>query len=252
MPGLDQDQRRSRRSMRGSIHVWILSRLKDALVPGGLRPRKVLCGLNRGLVMWLDLRHDLQRQLGLYEREISYMFRKYARNINTAVDVGAGDGFYTLYFLARTSATNVFAFEPSEEARRRMARNLQANGLDLDPRLVLDPRPVGAQTQVGAVTLDSIWERVRTPCLIKIDAEGAEANVLAGAGHILGLPEVLWIVETHSRRLERECVSLLSSRGHETVIARNALWRTVLPESRPMPHNRWLFARVRESSLLSA
>ncbi len=28
----------------------------------------ILCGLNRGLVMWLDLRHDLHRHLELFER----------------------------------------------------------------------------------------------------------------------------------------------------------------------------------------
>ncbi len=226
-------------------HLRILSKLKSTLVQPGRRPRKILYGVNRGLVMDLDLRHDLQRQLGLYEREISHFFHQCAQRINTAIDVGAGDGYYTLYFLAKTSARNVFAFEPSEEARNRIQENLRANGLDHDSRLVLSSLSVSSRSEGATTNLESLSQTIETPCLIKIDVEGAEVDVLAGAGRVLGLPDVLWIIETHSRCLEEECDNCLTRWGYETVIVPNARWRAILPELRPISHNRWLFARMR-------
>ncbi len=211
----------------------------------GGRPRKILYGLNRGLVMDLDLRHDLQRQLGLYEREISHIFEQYAECINTAVDVGAGDGYYSLYFLSKTSARKVFAFEPSQQTRKRMESNLRANGLGHDSRLVLSSRSVSCYSEAETTTLESISETIETPCFIKIDVEGTEADVLAGAGRLLRLPKVLWIIETHSLSLEEQCENWLTRWGYETMVVPNAWWRAIVPELRPIPHNRWLFARMR-------
>jgi predicted RNA methylase len=194
--------------------------------------------------MNLDLRHDLQRHLGLYEREISHVFEDYARRINTAVDVGAGDGYYTLYFLAKTPAKKVLGFEPSQEAQKQMEFNLRANGLGHDGRLVLSSRSVGSCRDGETTTLESILEAIEPPCLIKIDVEGAEADVLAGAGRVLDFPDVRWIVETHSRSLEGECERWLTHWGYETVIVPTAWWRVAIPELRPIPHNRWLCART--------
>lgn len=195
--------------------------------------------------MDLDLRHDVQRRLGLYEREISYIFQHYAQRINTAIDVGAGDGYYTLYFLAHTSARHVFAFEPSQQAQERIQSNLRANDLGQDTRLFLSSQSVSRNSDPGRTTLQSFSQVIETPCFIKIDVEGAEADILAGAGRVLELPGVVWVIETHSRLLEQECEYWLRQRRYETVIVSNAWWRAIVPELRPIPHNRWLFARMR-------
>ncbi len=195
--------------------------------------------------MDLDSRHDRQRLWGLYEREISYIFEQYAQRIKTAVDVGAGDGYYTLYFLAKTSARQVFAFEPSQQAREHVESNLRANGLGQDTRLLLSSQSVGRNSGAETTTLQSISQTIETPCFIKIDVEGAEADILAGAGPVLEQPEVVWLIETHSLRLEEECEYWLTQRRYETVIVPNAWWRAIVPELRPIPHNRWLFARMR-------
>ena len=91
----------------------LVPRLQMLVAPRGRRPRQIITGLNRGVKMYLDLRGASQIWVGLYEREIRKFFQLYAQQINMAIDVGASDGFYTLYFLTKTAARKVFAFEPS-------------------------------------------------------------------------------------------------------------------------------------------
>lgn len=227
--------------------VRILSRLKSILLPSGHKPRRVLGGLNKGIVMNLDLRHDLQRQFGVYEWEIAHLIRRCGGSIRSAIDVGAGDGYYTLYFLMKTSAAVVLAFEPSETSRERILSNLCLNGLEHDARLVLSPQAVGPDNANGSVSLDSIANAVQTPCLVKVDVEGSEAAVLEGAPALLADHLVSWLIETHSSQLERQCADLLGDAGHQTVIVPNAWWRAVMPERRLLVHNRWLYARKVEA-----
>jgi len=193
--------------------------------------------------MNLDLGHDLQRQFGVYEREIAGLIRASTRRVRSAIDVGAGDGYYTLYFLMKTSATVGSAFEPSESSRERLLSNLRLNGFEHSSRFLLSPQAVGRENADGVATLESIGDTIQTPCFVKVDVEGAEADVLAGASTLLAEPRALWLIETHSRKLEAQCIDLLVGAGHETVIVPNAWWRALVPERRLLPHNRWLFAR---------
>lgn len=73
--------------------------------------------------------------------------------------------------------------------------------------------------------------------------EGAEVDVLAGAQALLMERGVSWLIETHSQMLEEQCIDCLANAGYETHIIPNAWWRKILPERRPLAHNRWLFAR---------
>lgn len=224
----------------------VASSIKSLVVPAGRSLRQVTLGLNRGLLMHLDLMHDSQRKLGLYEREVAGFVRSQARRIRTGIDVGAGDGYYTLYLMSKSSAQRVYAFEPSGAARSRIAENLKANGLDSDERFVLSAQAVGCSTGVGLATLDEIAGNLSTPCLVKIDVEGAEMDVLTGAARLLERTDVAWLVETHSRQLEDACVLKLTATGYTTKVVDKAWWRVLLPEQRPLSHNRWLIA-VRRS-----
>ncbi len=98
--------------------------LKKSLFPSGLAPRMIRSGLLAGLKMDLDFAHHTQRWLGLQERELYGWFRRLSGGIHTAIDVGASEGMYTLYFLAKIPATKVFAFEPSEDGLRQLKSNL--------------------------------------------------------------------------------------------------------------------------------
>ncbi len=192
--------------------------------------------------MDLDLSSQTQLYVGLFERELRSWVIDLSRDVRTAIDVGSAEGEYSLYFLARTGAKKVFAFEPADEARERFCRNLELSSLASDSRLVLSSDFVGRQTAEKTKTLDSLVESIVLPCIIKIDVDGPEGEILGGAQKLLGMGDVRWIIETHSAELERECVDILQRNGFETTIVSNAWWRTFVPEQRPLLHNRWLIA----------
>src|SRR5207302_544107 len=131
----------------------------------------------------------------------------------SAVDIGAADGEYALYFLLKSHAKVIVAFEPSEWARRQLARNLKLNNCAGDPRLTVDPHFAGRRDFGTERTVDSLLPQLEPPCLIKIDVDGGELDVLMGARRTLARPEISWIIETHSRELETQCLDLLSNSG---------------------------------------
>jgi hypothetical protein len=90
--------------------------------------------------------------------------------------------------------------------------------------------------------LDSLMPSIHYPCLIKVDVDGAEVDVLAGARMLNTQPGVRWLIETHSAELEAGCVRQLESFGFTTRIVPNAWWRVLVLETRPIAHNRWLVA----------
>lgn len=218
------------------------SKFKSWLLPSGRSPRVIRGGLLRGLTMQLDLAHHSQRWLGLQERELYCWMRRLASNIRTAVDVGANDGLYTLYFLARTSARKIYSFEPSPECVREMNANLLLNNLVADQRLEIISQMVGAKSGEGWTTLDSLGSNVVAPCLIKVDIDGGEIDLLRGAPECLRLPGIRWIIEVHSEALERDCLQILKNEGYHVTSVYNAWWRHMMPELRPVELNHWLVA----------
>ena len=192
--------------------------------------------------MNLDLATSAQLYTGLFEREISPHLRRLSRGIATAIDVGAAFGEYTLFFLAKTQAVKVLAFEPEQALWPKLYANLALNGLDEDPRLELFRLFLTNRTDHCSCALDSFVNLIHQPCLIKIDVDGGELDVLAGAAQLVQWPRVRWLIETHSPQLERECISYLQRAGYETQVVHNAWWRAIVPEQRPVEQNRWLFA----------
>jgi hypothetical protein len=216
--------------------------MKSWVFPSGRLPRLIRFGLLGGLTMQLDLAHDSQRWLGLHERELTGWVRRLARGINTAVDVGANDGAYTLYFLARTSADKIYSFEPSSDCVRELEENLALNNLAEDARLELVARRVGAGVAQDETALDSIVSKIVPPCLIKVDIDGGESDLLVGAHQLLRLPGIRWIIEVHSKALEQDCLHALKGIGYHVEIVHNAWWRHFIPELRPGELNHWLVA----------
>ena len=62
---------------------------------------------------------------------------------------------------------------------------------------------VGERARVDAVSLDDFleargsWSKGRLPDLVKVDVEGAEAEVIRGARGLLSARRTTWIVEIH-------------------------------------------------------
>ena len=219
--------------------------LKRSLLPSGRKPRMIQSGLLSGLKVEMDFAHHTQRWLGLQERELYPWFRRLTEGIRTAIDVGANDGIYTLYFLAKTPAEKVLAFEPSADSLLELRSNLALNGLAENPRLEIIPKFLGASVNGVEATLDSFAGRIHPPCLVKVDIDGGELSLLKGAGTLLRSSGIRWIIEIHSRALQENCLELLRKAGYDTVVVPNAWWRHLLPELRPIELNDWIVATPR-------
>ena len=123
------------------------------------------------------------------------------------IDVGANIGFFTILFAGWLDAGRVLALEPEprnfrqlEEivaargladrvvARRAAAANFAGEGrLALSAASHADHRLADSGIPVDVDTLDNIWRGYDCPrvSLIKIDVQGAEREVLAGAKKLI-------------------------------------------------------------------
>lgn len=220
----------------------MITALKNIVLPSGPAARSIRGGLLKGTKMVIDFSSQTQAYLGLQERELDPWFKTLSKTINTAVDVGAADGFYTLYFLCKTNAKKIFAFEPSLHATHPLRTNIELNSSYPIDRVVVSDRFVSDKDSATELRLDSLLPEIVSPCIVKVDTEGAEKRILTGARALLKQPGIHWIVETHSSALEKECKALFEEQGYKTTIVSRAAWRFLLPELRPADHNRWLIA----------
>jgi len=184
----------------------------------------------------------MQIYLGLFERETHPWLNRLSKGISTAIDIGVAHGEYTLYFLKKTKATKIFAFEPDPKCIPFLHENLKLNGVDRSERLEVSAKLVGVSDTEEEIRLDSLAESIHAPCFVKMDVDGAEEQILKGAKTFNTLPDSRWLIETHSKELEIACVRILTDAGFKTRIIPNAWWRLFVPEMRPIKHNRWLAA----------
>ncbi|HEV2284296.1 MAG TPA: FkbM family methyltransferase, partial [bacterium] len=226
-----------------SIEARLKRLLKPLLFRDEVAPRRVRFGIGRGLVLLLNRRHELQKELGLWEIEAQPIYKRWVTRGSTVFDIGASGGDSALLLARLAAPGTVVAFEPDPALRRRLPQNAALNpGL---PPLFILPWFAGARDDDGGtVTLDSIVARgtVPPPQFIKVDVDGAELDVLAGAQQVLASHRPILFVEVHGIDRERDCVAFLHSRGYEVRIVKNAWWRALYPEHRPIGHNRWLLA----------
>lgn len=210
---------------------------KRALFGSGRRPRSVWLGPLAGAKFVTDPMHDSHRIVGVYEREISAHFRRLARLAGGVVDVGTNDGYYAIAAAVLNPQAKVVGYEGNAAHEPIFRENLAANGLAAD-RVQFVASFVGS----SFVTLDAAAKDLPKPLLIKIDVEGAEADVLKSGPLALAEPKTMVIIETHSLDLERECVAILQGHGFRTQIITPGWYRAIIREVRPLAHNQWLIA----------
>lgn len=215
------------------------STIKTLLFGRELAARRLHVGLLRGLQFEIDPNHHTQRIVGLEEREISSVVREFAQQAKTAVDVGANDGWYTVFFAAQPNIQRVYACEPSVPHHAQLIRNLSLN--QQIPKVELLDTFIGCHGK-EACSLDYILKDAVAPIIIKIDVDGAELDVLKSAEETMRRKNLLFIVETHSAELERACQQFLDDHGYRCTIIRNGWYRAFVPEKRPIAHNRWFSA----------
>jgi FkbM family methyltransferase len=202
-----------------------------------------------GVELELDLRESLHRAvyLDLFSRELRRVVLALLRDGDLFVDAGANFGFWTL--LAAQAGCRVVAIEPVPPTRELLAANAERNGLlasveivaaalsDAPGTLTLalpdgesgqasvrpDRRATLTTFSVPATTLDELIGE-RAVRFLKIDVEGHERALLAGARRLLGSGQVEYVlIELSSGVLERsggsaaELIDLLSGAGYEFV-----------------------------------
>ena len=214
--------------------------LKKLVFGNTARPVPVHAGLLRGLTFEMDAQVDTQQITGLYEREILSAVRRFASRACSAIDIGAGDGYYTLYFATRPGIRKVIACEPNPERVRLLERNLALNPSYETSKVSVRPVWVGSP---GAQDLEKLVKDVPEPVLLKIDVEGAELDVLKSGQGCLTQRDLMLIIETHSAELERDCLEFLRGLGYECRVQKKGWYRKIVPELRHLPHNRWLIAQ---------
>jgi hypothetical protein len=198
-------------------------------------------GLYRKLCLDLDFRSQTQLYLGLLERETHRYIRRIAGKCDWFIDVGAGHGELCLFFLKQPRRVGVVAIEPSPDEVATLRRNLALNGI-ADDDVEIVTKFVGSGDTADTIMLDAVDVDRNARGFVKIDVEGAELNVLHGGSRLLRPELVDLLIETHSLEIERECMAWLAKSGYQTEVIHNAWWRRLVPEYRPIEHNRWLWA----------
>jgi len=144
----------------------------------------------------------------------------------TVFDIGAYCGVFT-YILSRLVGTTgrVVAFEPDPVNVEILQRNVRRHGLqnvtveaaalcDNDGERIFnsqgclgsgfvacaDRSAPGTSVTVRTMTLDSACQQYGLPSFVKIDAEGAEIEILAGGGTLLSRHQTAFVLDTNHFR----------------------------------------------------
>jgi FkbM family methyltransferase len=198
-----------------------------------------------------------------YESEMQEALRTYVRPGMIALDIGANTGYVTLLLADLVGETGkVFSFEPYAPNFKLLERNVRANGLSQvevfclalsdvtgSARLYLstwndgghsfgdliDETSVpGASSQVlvKTTTLDEFLEEREIPRIdvLKIDVEGAETLVFAGARRLLSrtdapaiLCEVYSVNQARFQKSEKDLRAMLYEFGYRSYFIRKGL-----------------------------
>ena len=215
------------------LQIALLILYRGAVKAGLLRTR---------IGRWsFDLTYDLYKRF--FEAGYSGHLEAHVLPGTTVIDVGANTGFFTLRFSHWAGPDGrVIAVEPEDanvrQLRQRIERRagcenihvVQAAASDMDgsARLALNPYHPGDHrlseqgVQVTCVTLDRLLAEHGGPpvSLIKIDVQGAEAKVIAGARQIIARHHPALLVEVDHKALAAmgsgaaQLFALLSDMGY--------------------------------------
>jgi FkbM family methyltransferase len=220
-----------------------LIRLPFKLIPAGAVVR-VVRGPARGK-RWIAESSAHGFWLGYWELPNQERFASHLQRGDVVYDIGAHVGLYTLLSSDRVGpAGHVYAFEPfprnAEYLRHHIAINHLQNCTVVEGAvskctgsLHFDPTKLNAaghlsdsgSLEVKTVSIDEYCSTARSPNAIKINAEGAEIDVLTGGQRTIAKYRPMIFLSTHSDSLDRDCWQFLSSCGYSPErIASDKIW----------------------------
>ncbi len=231
---------------RGTLRMPVLSVL-DRVLPRGPLP-SVAATLAPGVSLRLPGAGALARAAVIaagYEHREAEALAAALRTGGVFVDVGANLGWFSLLIGAHRPDARVWALEPVPDTAAELADNLAAANLPGVEviRVAAGPRRGNAvftthadnayahqsgldgvrlgQAEVGRVTcevvpLDELWAERGRPRVdaVKVDVEGAEADVLHGATALLRRDRPLLVVEAPTDPARADLVDLLAPLGY--------------------------------------
>lgn len=186
--------------------------------------------------------------LGYWELDNQWRLASRLRQGDVVYDIGAHVGLYTLLSSARVGETgHVYAFEPLQRNLVYLRRHVELNCLancsvveaavsDASGSRHFDPTghdSAGHFSETGLLTVEAIalddfvcaGTGRRPPNVIKINAEGAELEVLRGARKIIARYSPLLFLSTHSEELAERCGAWLRSAGYSVAsLAADKIW----------------------------
>lgn len=191
---------------------------------------------------WLSTSSTHGCWLGTYERELQTLLVRYVRPGDTVLDIGANVGFFTLLLSKLVGPSgHVIAFEPLPRNVLILKRHLELNAVTNvtvvtsalsdrnGPGFFSDgeSHAMGSLSDTGIpitmVTLDSFLRdsTIQAPVVLKIDVEGAESQVLAGAIHLLQQTRPRIFLSTHGWQQNDTCKAFLSNLGYSVLLRRD-------------------------------
>ena len=214
---------------------------KKHLVPNA-GYQQIWFGIASGLRI-LASEDNLRMRLGVYEWPLVRHVRRLSAGARVAYDLGSADGYYVLAFCRLLGpAARVVSFEADERWVAGLHTLLAVNGLS--ERVVIVQGLVGDRDEGQTLTVDRVVaERgLPAPDLVKLDIEGAEFRALRGMQATLRRSSPALVIEVHSAEVERDCTRYLADLGYRVEVVEGGPFARLLPETRPIGHNRWLVA----------
>lgn len=222
------------RKVHGATLFGRFLRLPLRLLPSRLMV-PVLSGSNRGMT-WGVGTSTHGCWLGFYEKDKQKLIARLVKPGMRVFDIGANAGFYTLA-LSRLLGERgkVWAFEPLAENVVNLRMHVETNNCSnvvviqgaVSDILGISGFNIGSNNSIGAlggsqaylvptVTLDGLLAsgHVEAPDIVKMDVEGAESKVLAGAAGLLQLRKTVWVVALHGDDQREAVIAAFRAHGY--------------------------------------
>lgn len=212
---------------------WLL-RLPLKLLPSGLM-MPTLSGINRGM-KWKVGASTHGCWLGFYEKDKQELIARLVQPGMRAFDIGANAGFYTLALSQLVGEHGrVWAFEPFAENVVNVLKHVRINDCNnvaviqgaVSDAMGLAGFDIGESNSIGALggnrkylvptmTLDGllVTGQAEAPDIVKMDVEGAESMVLAGATDLLQLRKTIWVVALHGDDQRKAVIGTFRAHGY--------------------------------------